>query len=135
MRRRQIYGGKTHPVPLNSYGFIHISVDGGMKQQTIGLIRREVTLALLRAKVGIELVDIYSLQRLVAIAALTEHVGELGVDHQALVRITLDGNKVVSQERLLQSQNERIRDVRQGPDGFLYLLTDNADGRVLKVLP
>jgi len=54
---------------------------------------------------------------------------------QALVRITLDGNKVVSQERLLQSQNERIRDVRQGPDGFLYLLTDNADGRVLKVLP
>lgn len=54
---------------------------------------------------------------------------------QALVRITLDGNKVVLQERLLQSQNERIRDVRQGPDGFLYLLTDNADGRVLKVLP
>jgi aldose sugar dehydrogenase len=54
---------------------------------------------------------------------------------QALVRITLDGNKVVAQERLLQSQNERIRDVRQGPDGFLYLLTDNADGRVLKVLP
>ncbi|MDH4390612.1 MAG: PQQ-dependent sugar dehydrogenase [Aquabacterium sp.] len=54
---------------------------------------------------------------------------------QALVRITLDGNKVVAQERLLQAQNERIRDVRQGPDGFLYLLTDNADGRVLKVLP
>ncbi len=54
---------------------------------------------------------------------------------QALVRITLDGNRVVSQERLLQPLNERIRDVRQGPDGFLYLLTDNADGRVLKVLP
>jgi aldose sugar dehydrogenase len=54
---------------------------------------------------------------------------------QALLRITLDGNKVVAQERLLQALNERIRDVRQGPDGFLYLLTDNADGRVLKVLP
>ncbi len=54
---------------------------------------------------------------------------------QALVRITLDGNKVVAQERLLQSLNERIRDVRQGPDGLLYLLTDNADGRVLRVLP
>ena len=54
---------------------------------------------------------------------------------QALLRITLDGNKVVAQERLLQPLNERIRDVRQGPDGFLYLLTDNADGRVLKVLP
>ena len=54
---------------------------------------------------------------------------------QALIRITLDGNKVLSQERLLQPLNERIRDVRQGPDGYLYLLTDNADGRVLKVLP
>jgi glucose/arabinose dehydrogenase len=54
---------------------------------------------------------------------------------QALVRITLDGSKVVAQERLLQPLNERIRDVRQGPDGYLYLLTDNADGRVLKVLP
>ncbi len=54
---------------------------------------------------------------------------------QALIRITLDGNKVVAQERLLQPLNERIRDVRQGPDGYLYLLTDNADGRVLRVLP
>jgi len=54
---------------------------------------------------------------------------------QALVRIVLDGDKVVQQERLLLTLNERIRDVRQGPDGFLYLLTDNADGRVLKVLP
>jgi glucose/arabinose dehydrogenase len=54
---------------------------------------------------------------------------------QALIRITLDGNKVVAQERLLQTLNERIRDVRQGPDGLLYLLTDNADGRILKLLP
>ena len=54
---------------------------------------------------------------------------------QALVRITLDGNKVLAQERLLQTLNERIRDVRQGPDGLLYLLTDNADGRILKLLP
>jgi glucose/arabinose dehydrogenase len=54
---------------------------------------------------------------------------------QALVRITLDGNKVAGQERLLQTLNERIRDVRQGPDGLLYLLTDNADGRILKLMP
>ncbi|MES2718354.1 MAG: PQQ-dependent sugar dehydrogenase [Pseudomonadota bacterium] len=54
---------------------------------------------------------------------------------QALIRITLDGSKVVAQERLLQPLNERIRDVRQGPDGLLYLLTDNADGRVLRVVP
>ncbi len=54
---------------------------------------------------------------------------------EALIRITLDGDKVVAQERLLQTLNERIRDVRQGPDGYLYLLTDNADGRVLRLLP
>ena len=52
---------------------------------------------------------------------------------QALVRITLDGNKVASQERLLQSQNERIRDVRQGPDGWLYVLTDSRNGRILRL--
>lgn len=54
---------------------------------------------------------------------------------QALIRIVLDGDKVVRQERLLLTLNERIRDVRQGPDGYLYLLTDNADGRLLKVMP
>jgi glucose/arabinose dehydrogenase len=54
---------------------------------------------------------------------------------QALIRIELDGPRVLRQERLLQTLNERIRDVRQGPDGFLYLLTDNADGRVLRLLP
>lgn len=54
---------------------------------------------------------------------------------QALLRLTLDGNRVVAQERLLQALNERIRDVRQGPDGLLYLLTDNASGRILRVLP
>ncbi len=54
---------------------------------------------------------------------------------EALIRIELDGHTVLRQERLLKTLNERIRDVRQGPDGFLYLLTDSPDGRVLKVLP
>ena len=54
---------------------------------------------------------------------------------QALIRIELAGAVVVKQDRLLQNLNERIRDVRQGPDGYLYLLTDNADGRILRVMP
>jgi glucose/arabinose dehydrogenase len=54
---------------------------------------------------------------------------------QALLRIELDGPRALRQERLLQTLNERIRDVRQGPDGLLYVLTDNADGRILKLLP
>jgi aldose sugar dehydrogenase len=54
---------------------------------------------------------------------------------QLLSRLTLDGDKVVKEERLLQGLHERIRDVRQGPDGALYLLTDNGAGRILRVVP
>jgi glucose/arabinose dehydrogenase len=56
-----------------------------------------------------------------------------GLGGQALVRLTLEGERVVGEERLLQDQKERFRDVVQGPDGALYLLTDNAKGRILKV--
>lgn len=54
---------------------------------------------------------------------------------QTLVRLTLDGRKVVGEERLLPTLGSRIRDVRQGPDGFVYLVTDSRDGQVLRVLP
>ena len=52
-----------------------------------------------------------------------------------LVRLSLKGNTVTGEERLLQNLNERIRDVRQGPDGALWLLTDNSAGRILRVSP
>ena len=52
-----------------------------------------------------------------------------------LVRLSLNGNTVTGEERLLQNLNERIRDVRQGPDGALWLLTDNSEGRILRVSP
>ena len=54
---------------------------------------------------------------------------------QMLVRLELDGAKVLREERMLQGLNERIRDVRAGPDGLIYLLTDNVDGRVLRLEP
>ncbi|WP_088278554.1 PQQ-dependent sugar dehydrogenase [Ideonella sp. A 288] len=54
---------------------------------------------------------------------------------ESLLRLEIDGNKVVRETRLLPTLNERIRDVRQGPDGWLYLLTDNADGRLLRLRP
>jgi len=47
-----------------------------------------------------------------------------GLGGTALVRLVVDGEKVVGEERLLQENKERIRDVVQGPDGHLYLLTD-----------
>ncbi len=54
---------------------------------------------------------------------------------QLLMRLELDGEKVVKEERLLHDLGERIRDVRVGPDGALWLLTDNSSGRILRVTP
>ncbi|NMY43000.1 PQQ-dependent sugar dehydrogenase [Pseudomonas sp. WS 5013] len=52
---------------------------------------------------------------------------------QALIRLQLQGDQVVHEERLLQDRGWRIRDVRQGPDGFLYLLTDAPDGKLVRL--
>ncbi|ROL64494.1 PQQ-dependent sugar dehydrogenase [Pseudomonas vranovensis] len=52
---------------------------------------------------------------------------------QELIRLELKGDKVVHEERLLGELKARIRDVRVGPDGYLYLLTDETDGALLKV--
>ncbi len=52
---------------------------------------------------------------------------------EMLVRLQLDGTKVVAQERLLQGKLGRMRDVRQGPDGWLYVLTDEDDGKVVRL--
>ena len=54
---------------------------------------------------------------------------------QLLVRLQLDGDKVVKEERLLEGELGRIRDVRNGPGGFLYLLTDKRNGEVIRLEP
>ena len=82
----------------------------------------------------------------IATSGLTFYTGDLfptwrgsalvgGLVGQLLVRLDLDGEKVVKEERLLQKLGERIRDVRQGPDGAIYLLTDASNGRLLRVAP
>ena len=52
---------------------------------------------------------------------------------QELIRLQFDGDKVVHEERLLGDLKQRIRDVRQGPDGYLYVLTDEEEGSLYKV--
>jgi len=54
---------------------------------------------------------------------------------RVLVRLELDGMRVVREERLLGDMDERIRDVRQGPDGLIYLLTDSTNSRMLRLEP
>jgi glucose/arabinose dehydrogenase len=58
-----------------------------------------------------------------------------GLVSRVLVRLSLDGDRVTREERYLADVGERIRNVRQGPDGLLYLLTDNTAGRILRVRP
>ena len=53
----------------------------------------------------------------------------------ALVRLTLENGRVTAEERYLGELGDRIRDVQQGPDGLLYLVTDEEDGRILRVVP
>jgi len=54
---------------------------------------------------------------------------------QLLSRLEMKNGKPVKEERMLQELGERIRDVRQGPDGALYLTTDNSAGRILRLVP
>jgi glucose/arabinose dehydrogenase len=60
-------------------------------------------------------------------------VGGLGGKH--LARLVLNGERVVGEERLLADRGKRIRDVRVGPDGFVYVVTDEDEGEVLRIRP
>lgn len=52
-----------------------------------------------------------------------------------LIRLTLQGDKIVGEERLLKEVGERVRDVRVGPDDNVYVLTDEDDGKLLRIQP
>lgn len=55
--------------------------------------------------------------------------------HQSLVHLKVSGRKIVNEERLLEKRIGRIRDVRQGPDGFIYLLSDAQNGAIYRLEP
>jgi glucose/arabinose dehydrogenase len=70
--------------------------------------------------------------------AFPEWQGDLFVGalaFQLLARLELDGDEVLGEERLLEGAIGRIRDVEMGPDGFLYLLTDESDGGLYRLEP
>jgi len=54
---------------------------------------------------------------------------------KALIRLVLKDDRVVGEERLLTDRATRMRDVAQGPDGALYVLTDDDAGKLLKLTP
>ena len=89
---------------------------------------------------------VYYWDPVISPGALTIYSGELfpewrgnffiaGLSSQALVRLVLQADRVVGEERLLTGRSERIRSVVQGPDGALYLLTDGSNGKLLQLTP
>ena len=52
-----------------------------------------------------------------------------------LVRLVLDNNRVTGEEHLLADRGQRVRDVRQGPDGALYVVTDEDKGELWRITP
>ena len=100
------------------------------------------------AKEGIEQ-PVYYWDPVIAPSGMIFYTGDLfpawkgsifigGLVTKNLVRLDVKGERIVGEERLLQDLQpvaERIRDVTQGPEGALYLLTDSAQGRVLKLIP
>lgn len=55
--------------------------------------------------------------------------------HKRLIRLILDGEKVVGEDHLLGGLESRIRDVREGPEGYLYILIDAEDGKLIRLEP
>jgi glucose/arabinose dehydrogenase len=97
------------------------------------------------AKEGMEQ-PVYYWDPSIAVSGLAFYTGDLFADWKGnafvgglrgtqLERLVLEGEKVVAHEKLLGDLGERIRDVRQGPDGALWILTDDAAGKVLRIVP
>jgi glucose/arabinose dehydrogenase len=58
-----------------------------------------------------------------------------GLASRRLVRLVIKDNRVVGEEHLLTERQQRVRDVRQGPDGLLYIVTDEANGELWRITP
>jgi glucose/arabinose dehydrogenase len=89
---------------------------------------------------------VYYWDPVIAPSGMTIYTGDLfpewrnnvfigGLASQALVRLMMRNDRVVGEERLLTVLKARIREVVQGPEGALYLLTDATNGKLLKVTP
>jgi glucose/arabinose dehydrogenase len=156
---RNVQGAALHPVTgelwTNEHGprggdELNRTLAGrnyGWPAITYGIDYSGATISEFTAKPGMEQPDHYWVPS-IAISGLAFYTGGKapqwqgsafvgGLKSAMLVRLEFDGDgKVVGEERLLADQlKARVRDVRQGPDGDLYLLTDEGEGRLLRIVP
>ena len=125
-----IQPGKNYGWPVIAYGVNYdgSKVDNGLTQKT-----------------GMEQ-PIYYWDPVIAPSGITFYDGKLipewkgnlfvaGLAGQHVSRLVLDGHKVVGEERLLLDQHQRMRAIHEGPDGALWVVTDNPDGRLIRIAP
>jgi len=120
--------GANYGWPLVTYGIAYNGEKLGVGQE----------------RVGIE-PPVYYWVPSIATSGLTFYTGErfpkwrgqlfAGGLYGMVVRLQLEGEKVLKEERILTQLKQRIRDVRQGPDGLLYVLTDGRKGELISVAP
>jgi glucose/arabinose dehydrogenase len=125
------------PEPGKNYGWPVVSYGVNYSGTPVGSGKKEMP--------GME-GPIYQWTPVIAPSGMAFYTGELfpqwkgnlfvgGLGAAALVRLELDGNKVTHEERLLLDLGLRIRDVAQGPEGALYVVTDEDEGEILKISP
>jgi glucose/arabinose dehydrogenase len=125
----RVEGGKNYGWPVITYGVDYSGAKIG-----------EGT-----AKPGMEQ-PVYYWDPVIAPSGMTFYTGDVfqewkgniligSLNPGALVRLVIKGSSVAREERYLADLRERIRDVQQGPDGLLYLVTDSRDGRILRAMP
>ncbi len=126
----QPQAGKNYGWPVITYG---IDYDGSKIGDGI------------KAKDGLEQ-PVYYWKPSIGTSGLAFYSGDLfkgwkgnllagGLSGMTLERLVLEGGKVVAAEHLLKDRRERIRDVRESPDGAVYVLTDDDDGKLLRLTP
>jgi glucose/arabinose dehydrogenase len=125
-----VQAGRNYGFPLISYGRDNDGklLNGGLTQ-----------------KAGLEQ-PIYFWTPSVALSGMTIYDGAAfpgwrgdvfagGLSGMQLIRLDMQNGRVVGEEKMLRDKCKRIRDVRQGPDGLLYVLTDEANGEIWKISP
>lgn len=123
-----IHAGANYGWPLVTYGTAYSGDRIGVGTERVGIEKPVHVWVPSIATTGLLIYDG---------AALPQWRGNVFVGglYGMLVRLQLEDGRVVHEERLLESLNERIRDVRQSPDGRIYALTDGPQGRVLRIGP
>ena len=147
----RIERGANYGWPLISYGtnYDGTNIDGTLPAedglQNMSKMKATLNAGGLTAMPGMRQ-PVYYWDPVIAPSGMTFYDGKLmpewknnlfvaGLAGQHVARLILNGNRVVGEERLLLDQHQRMRDVKEGPDGALWVITDDPDGRLIRVAP